>query len=181
MASAPTLPLVPVEEYLNTSYEPDLEYVEGTLVERGMRTIAHNLLERILLFWFAQYENSLGFRALHEVRMQIIDLKRYRIPDVMLCPKPLPAGNICDVVPWVVIEIISPDDKLISTRARFRDYAELGVRHLVLMDPEEYVAYRFDNGSLVQCSFESLPLAGGRTLPFRSEELFEQLRHARYE
>ena len=49
MASAPALPLVSVDEYLNASYEQDMEYVDDLV--RGMPTIAHNLLERILLFW----------------------------------------------------------------------------------------------------------------------------------
>ena len=93
MASAPALPLVSVDEYLNTSYEHDMEYVDGILVERGMPTIAHNLLERILLFWFARFEQDMRFRALHEVRTQIIERARYRIPDIMLCPKPLPTGK----------------------------------------------------------------------------------------
>lgn len=39
MAIAPTVPPVSVDEYLNTSYERDMEYVEGTLVERRMPTL----------------------------------------------------------------------------------------------------------------------------------------------
>lgn len=34
-------PLVSVDEYLNTSYEHDMEFVEGVLVERGILTPAH--------------------------------------------------------------------------------------------------------------------------------------------
>ena len=32
MATAPTLPLVSVEEYLRTSYEPNCEYIDGVLI-----------------------------------------------------------------------------------------------------------------------------------------------------
>ena len=181
MASAPALPLVSVDEYLNTSYEQDMEYVDGILVERGMPTIAHNLLERILLFWFARFEQDMRFRALHEVRTQIIERARYRIPDVMLCPKPLPQGKVCDVVPWVVIEILSPDDRLATTRDRFRDYASLGVHQLILMDPEEYIAYRFEDGSLIQTKFDTLSLPTGSNIPFDSQQIFSRLEQMRFE
>jgi Uma2 family endonuclease len=179
MATAPAVPLVSVQEYLNSSYEHDMEYVDGVLIERGMPTIAHSLLQKLLLFWFAEYEKQLRFVAIHEVRTQIIKGARYRIPDLMLCPQPLPEGKICDVVPWAVIEILSPDDTLANTRDRFRDYAGLGVHQLILMDPEEYIAYRFDNGSLIESRFEELALPEGSTVPFVSAEIFDRLRRAR--
>lgn len=49
MAVAPIPPLVSVEEYLSSSYRPDLEYVDGVLVRRGMPAIAHSLLQMILI------------------------------------------------------------------------------------------------------------------------------------
>ena len=152
MASAPTLPLVSVDEYLNTSYHPDVEYVDGVLVEKGMPTVPHNLLERILLFWFAQFERQMRFKVMHEIRTVIVERARYRLPDIVLVPKPL-RSKICDVVPWVVIEIVSPDDTIKKTRARFIDYTNLGVKHVLQLDPEEYVAHRFDNGSMIETCF----------------------------
>lgn len=164
-----------VDEYLNTSYEPDVEYVDGVLVEKGMPTIAHNFLGRLLLFWFAQFEHQLGFTAMYDVRTQIIQRARYRLPDMMLCPMPLPKGRIVDVVPWVVIEIISSDDTINSTQDRFNDYAGVGVQHVLQMDPEKYIAHRFDNGSMIKTSFKSLALPTG-DVPFDSDELFRRLR-----
>jgi Uma2 family endonuclease len=179
MATAPAAPLVSVQEYLNSSYEHDMEYVDGVLIERGMPTTEHCRLQKLLLLWFVEYEQSFGFEAIHELRTQIIKGARYRIPDLMLCPWPRPESNICDVVPLVVIEILSPDDKLALTRERFRDYAALGVRQLILMDPEECITYRFDNGSLIETTFEKLALPDGSTVPFDSTEIFERLRKQR--
>ncbi len=34
MAALPNLPLISVEEYQNTSYDPDVQFVDGVLVER---------------------------------------------------------------------------------------------------------------------------------------------------
>jgi Uma2 family endonuclease len=174
MAIAPVAPLVSVDEYLNTSYHPDVEYVDGVLVEKGMPTVAHNLLEQVLLFWFAPFAQQFRFKAMHEIRTVIIERSRYRLPDVLIIPKPL-RNRICDVVPWVVIEIVSPDDTIKKTRARFLDYSNLGVKHVLQLDPEEYVAHRFDHGSLIETRFESLELPTG-TVPFNSEELFRRLR-----
>ena len=44
MAALPGSPLVPVDEYLNSSYSPDMEYVDGVLVERNVGTPAHSAL-----------------------------------------------------------------------------------------------------------------------------------------
>ena len=179
MASAPTRPLVPVDEYLNTVYEHDMEYVDGVLVERGMPTIAHSLLQKLVLVWFLEMEAKLRFEALQEVRTQIIERARYRIPDVMLCPLPLPRGKICDVVPWAIIEILSPDDTLAKTRDRFRDYARIGVNELFLLDPEEFIAYRFQDGSLIQTKVATIELPNAVPVPFDSEALFRQLKAKR--
>lgn len=179
MATAPAGPLVSVDEYLKTSYEHDVEYVDGVLIERGMPTVAHSLLQRLLMTWFVRFDKDLGFMALQEVRTQITERARYRIPDTMLCPLPLPQGRICNVVPWAVIEVQSPDDTLGATRDRFEDYRHIGVHTLVLMDPERLIAYRFEEGSLIVTRFEELPLPGPETVPFDSEELFRQLRESR--
>ena len=36
-----TTSFVPVEEYLNTSYEPDCEYVDGEMLQRNMGEPEH--------------------------------------------------------------------------------------------------------------------------------------------
>lgn len=185
MATASALPLVSVDEYLSTSYDRDREFVDGLLVERGMPTIAHSLLQKALLLWFSRFEEQIHFEALPEVRTQITEGARYRILDVMLCPRPLPKGRICDVVPWCVIEIVSPDDTLNETRARFLDYSAIGVQYLVLLDPEEYVSYRWERGSLMQVRLQGIEvnrnIAGPVTIPFDSDTLFEQLKAKREE
>jgi Uma2 family endonuclease len=180
MALAPTTPLVSVDEYLNSSYRPDMEYVDGALVERGMPTIAHSLLQMILIEYFSQYRKALRFLPLPEVRTQIIERARYRIPDIMICPLPLPAGKVVTSIPWAVIEILSPDDRLPDQLQRFRDYKQIGLGHMVLLDPEMLIAFRFEDGSLLQTQFTSLDLPSG-SLPFDTAALFRQLVEQRSE
>jgi Uma2 family endonuclease len=131
------------DEYLNSSYRPDVAYVDGVLVERSMPTIAHGPLQIIIGSYFRIYRKQFGFAALTEVRTQIIERARYRIPDVMLCPVPLPSGTVVTSVPWVTVEILSPDEKLPEQLERFRDYERIGVRHVVLLDPKVRPAGKF--------------------------------------
>jgi Uma2 family endonuclease len=172
--------IVSVDEYLNSGYHPDREYVEGVLVERDVPTISHSLLQILLAVYLDAYRKQFRFAALSEARTQIIERARYRIPDLMLCPLPLPPGNIVNTIPWAVIEILSPDDRLSEQLARFRDYKDIGVHQMVLLDPEELIAYRFENRALTQAPLTSLELPSG-SLPFDTEALFRELVERRSE
>ena len=59
-----------------------------------------------------KYRKALRFAPLPEVRTQIVERARYRIPNVMLCPLPIPDAKVVTSVPWVIIEILSPDGRL---------------------------------------------------------------------
>jgi len=98
----------------------------------------------------------------------------------MLCPLPLPSGRVVTRPPWAVIEILLPDDGLSEQLAGCRDYQQFGVRHVVLLDPENLIAYSFENGALIQTQFTSLELPTGN-LPFDTEALFRQLVEERQE
>ena len=176
MATAPPLPVVPVEEYLNSGYHPEMEYVDGVLVERDVPTIPHALLQRLLIVYFAQFEKSFNFLALPEVRTQIIERARYRVPDILLCGKPVPRGKVVNTIPLAVIEILSPEDRISVMLERFHDYASIGVPQIVMMDPERFIAHRYEDGSLIRTEFDSLSLPAGTTVPFSSQALFERLR-----
>jgi hypothetical protein len=45
MADLPTKSLVAGEEYLSTSYDPDVEYVDGKLMERNLGDWLHSLIQ----------------------------------------------------------------------------------------------------------------------------------------
>src|SRR5437870_4871510 len=44
--------LVPVEEYLSTGYSPDVDYVDGRLVERNVGEYYHSLLQGLVVTYF---------------------------------------------------------------------------------------------------------------------------------
>ena len=46
MATAETSAFIPLETYLHTCYEPDVEYVDGQLEERNVGEFDHNMIQR---------------------------------------------------------------------------------------------------------------------------------------
>ena len=78
---------IPVEEYLHTSYEPDMEYVNGQLVERNVGEYFHSMLQLLIGAELLKRDGR-GFRAFTEQRVRISAEPRYRIPDI--CVKALP-------------------------------------------------------------------------------------------
>jgi hypothetical protein len=67
-----------MDEYLTAGYHPDVEYVDGVLVERDVPTISHSLLQILLGVYLDAYRKQFRFAALPEARTQIIERARYR-------------------------------------------------------------------------------------------------------
>src|SRR5262249_1743340 len=174
MASETAVPLVSVEEYLNTCYlDGDREYVDGMLVERNVGTLPHSLLQKILLKHFAGYENT-GFVVLPECRTRVA-ASRFRVPDIVLIPHPFNRrAKFYDGVPIAVIEILSPEARVNAVLARFQDYDVIGVRFLMQMDPERRVTHLYEHGSLIQRELTSLE-HGEKSIPFDTRVLFAEL------
>jgi len=176
MATAPTSPLVSVEEYLNTSYPGgDREYLDGLVVERNVGTPSHSALQKILIVHLAAFEKSLQIAVRPECRTRIEET-RYRVPDVLVMRRPFRQNSrvVLDP-PLLIIEILSPDDRMRETMQRFREYERFGVPHIVQMDPEDRTTFVFVNGDLVRRDLSSFALPDCGALPFDSRELLARL------
>jgi Uma2 family endonuclease len=127
---------IPVEEYLRTTYRPDMEYVDGELVERHVGEHKHSRLQTLLVLWLGPYERERRFRVLTEQRLLVFGKKhRYRIPDLCLMALPYRSEPVITTPPHLVIEILSPDDETADTLARVADYLRFGIPHIWLADP----------------------------------------------
>lgn len=166
--------VVPVSEYLNTRYRPDVEYVDGALLRRGARTGLSSIFHALLTEYFRRQRKSFGYVVYTEPRTEIVPGARYRLPDVMLAPLPAIAGRVIHRTPWALVEIQSPDDKSRDQWRRFQDYLSIGVPHVILLDPEESLAFRCQPHALVEAALTGLELPTGR-LPFDTASLFRQL------
>ena len=62
--------LISQEEYDHMVFEHDAEYVEGKIIERGMPTQAHGVMQLFLGHLLIMVARSLGFEAMSEVRIR---------------------------------------------------------------------------------------------------------------
>lgn len=125
---------IPLSEYLNTSYRPDREYVDGELRERNLGKYEHARVQALLAIWFGIREAAWGVQVLTEQRLQVAP-GRVRVPDlavVMAGPQP----DILTDPPLLVIEILSPDDTYSDTQERAQDYRAMGVETVWIIDPK---------------------------------------------
>ncbi len=61
-----TTTFIPVEEYLHTSYSPDVDYVDGATKERHVGTRPHAALQMLLAAIFHANRRAWGYFALTE-------------------------------------------------------------------------------------------------------------------
>ncbi len=176
MAALPTLPRVPVEEYLTSSYpDGDREFVDGEVLARSVGTPGHSALQKIPIVHLAAFEKSLQIAVRPECRTRIEET-RYRVPDVAVMQRLFRQNErvVLDP-PLAVIEILSPDDRMRDTLQRFREFEKLGVRYIVQMDPEDRTTFAFVNGDLVRRDFAVFYVPDRGTIPFDTRELLARL------
>jgi hypothetical protein len=60
--------LIPVSEYLSTTYRPDCDYIEGELQERNLGERPHSFLQTILVALFHANRSAWKIVAGTEIR-----------------------------------------------------------------------------------------------------------------
>ena len=129
--------LIPVEQYLNTSYSPDCEYVDGAVVERNVGELPHSLVQRKFIVWLSR--NCPVLQVWPELRVQVSP-SRFRVPDVCVTQS-VPGTDVLHTPPLIVLEILSKDDSLSALQERIDDYLAFGVPHVWIVDPRRRVGY----------------------------------------
>jgi Uma2 family endonuclease len=176
MAALPDPPLVSVEKYLATSYpDGDREYLDGLVVERNLGSDPHSALQQILAEYLGSQARQLGLSVRPECRTQTT-ATRYRVPDILVLARPYKTvhGAVVDA-PFLVVEILSPDDRQMDTLQRFREYELRGVQHIVQMDPEDRATFVFSGGALLPRELEGFEVPGRGFLRFDLRELYARL------
>jgi Uma2 family endonuclease len=123
-----------IAEYLQTTYRPDCEYIDGEIRERNVGKWEHARVQWLLAVWFGKHEQAWGITGSTEQRMQVSP-SRIRVPDlVVLTPGPQP--DVLIAPPLLVIEVLSPDDTYSDTQERAQDYWNMGVKTVWIVDPK---------------------------------------------
>jgi Uma2 family endonuclease len=164
-----------LDEYLNTTYQPDMEFVDGLLVARNVGTQRHSLLQGLVVFCFQQYRKSHRLRIFPGARLQVA-ARRYRIPDVLVLEIPYSHGKIITDVPAITVEIKSPDDTFDEIVDKCLEYESLGVRNILVLDPDNRRAFLFEQNNLRLLTGSSAQLnLAQTTLDFPFAEMFAEL------
>jgi len=137
-----------VDEYLHMCFEPHAEYVEGQIVERSVPNEEHSSMQSYLIEQLRLLGRGHNFVVRPELRIQTTP-SRFRIPD--LCLRHRETDQI-----ELTIEIISPDDALSEVWQKIREYLNLGIPAVWLIDPATRTgemhsadAVERDNGGLM--------------------------------
>ena len=132
--------LISVEEYLNTTYRPDVEYVDGEIQERNLGEFDHADLQAALSTVLRNRQQEWKIRVLVEARVRVAQ-KRFRIPDVCVLGAGLEREQIIRHAPLLCIEVLSSRDRLNAMRKRVQDFLDMGVAEVWIFDPETRMAY----------------------------------------
>ena len=163
-----------VTEYLQTSYRPDREYVDGEVRERNVGKWEHARVQWLLAGWFMNHESQWGVIGSTEQRVQV-SVDRVRIPDLVVVESG-PQPEVLTAPPLLVIEILSPDDSYSDTQERAEDYLAMGVRTVWIVDPRTRTG-RMCNGA-VWAAAKRLE-APGTPLFVNLDEIFQYLDSSR--
>jgi len=150
------------EEYRNTMYHPDCDFVDGYLEHRrppeGFYTEQekkdlfvgereHSRLQKLLILWLGAHESQWAIDGLPE---QLIDASatRARVCDVCVLRADAPRESVIQTPPLLCIEILSPKDRLSRAKIVLEDYRLMGVPHIWLIDPIKRKAWIYDSTGL---------------------------------
>ncbi len=152
-------PHVSVEVYLRTVYEPDCEYIDGRVEERNFGEYDHGYLQLLLGTLFTNHRKDWGVRTVIDVRTQV-GPSHFRVPDLSVLRVDAPKERILTHPPLIVIEILSPEDRLARFQDRIDDYVEFGIEHIWILDPETRRAWTADRDGLHPAQSGELTVPG---------------------
>ena len=164
MATTPSL--ISIEEYLHTSYHPDVHYVDGILEERhgtgenhALGEFEHNTFQIAIgsAFWIRRAVWNI--RPVTQQRIRV-GSNRVRICDVAVLRSDAPREQVVITAPLICIEILSPEDRLSRAKEVLADYFALGVSNIWLIDPIRRSAFTFGANGLQEADPTNLQVPG---------------------
>ncbi len=160
-----TTSLLTADQYLKTHFEgPEPEFVHGELIERSMPNLTHGRLQHLL----SVHLHGAGF-CVSEVRMRLAsDL--IRIPDVAVFHD-APPESVPSSPPFVVVEIVSPDDRHEELLLKLDQCRDWGVEHIWIVQPELKKLHSYDARGLTEVRRFELAAA---KIAIDAEQLFAE-------
>jgi len=138
------------------SDRPDVEYVRGEIVERGMPDLVHSGVQKRLIVIFSTVEDLHRVYAFPELRLQLAE-DVFRVPDVTVFSGVPPSQLVPDRPPLCVVEIVSRDDRYTELLQKLDEYHRWGVPHIWVVDPWLDRLSVYDGSDLRQTTELALP------------------------
>ena len=141
--------LVSVEEYLNTTYRPDCDYVDGEVLKRNLGERDHSNLQTELAVYFRNRKREWKAFAYVEQRIQVSN-RRFRIPDVCVLVGKDNTDPIFRRPPFICIEVLSKDDTLEGLQDKIDDYLKFGVAYVWVINPRSRRAWAYTQDGIAE-------------------------------
>ncbi len=136
MAAAALPALITIEEYLASTYEPDLEFVDGVLEEKIKGERDHGFLQMMIGTWFNNHRAEWNIDVLAEYRTRT-SKNRVRLPDICVVYQGASSERVRVTAPLLCIEILSPEDRPGRVMKRLDDFVQMGAENLWILDPSD--------------------------------------------
>ena len=135
--------LVPVEEYLRTTYKPACDFLDGILRQKSLPAYKHGKMQFRVLTLISQA--GLAFEATPEQTVRV-SAKKFLVPDVAVqrtseLQQPYPEKPI-----HLCVEILSPEDRFSLMTEKCETYHDWGVRHCWIVDPDNKECWEYQAG-----------------------------------
>ena len=138
-----------LEKYLNTSYHPDREFVDGLVVERNLGERTHSRLQGELIMQMHHRSKACGIQVFPGVRVQVSPT-RIRVPDLTVIKRSQLQGEIFKNPPYLCIEVLSKDDTLDYMQEKIDDCLGFGVSYVWIVNPRLRKGYIATKAGMVE-------------------------------
>ena len=156
--SMATKMLLSREEYLQTSFEnPEPDYVDGELMERPIPNFSHGRTQVLLSDAFMPCEKRKELFRAPEIRFPVA-LNKFRVADFGLFTRP--QRDLPEDAPYMVVEIVSPDDRHEELITKLAEYEDAGIKFIFLADPPLRKLSRYQRGDLINVPALEMPEYG---------------------
>jgi Uma2 family endonuclease len=148
---------VTAEQYLHMTFEYDAEFVHGEILERAMPDRLHSKIQLRILMAIGRLIQSYPLFPYPELLMRL-QPGLYRIPDVSVFVRQDPRESVPNSPPYLVIEILSKDDRHYDLMEKLEEYRVWGVQNIWVVDPYSKRLSLYNESGLQ--NVPSLALAG---------------------
>lgn len=151
--------LLSIEEFREryADEKPYYEYWFGEPIQKSAPTWLHSLLQAIL----TEFLSREGYRSGPEVELRVDPdwQPKADVAAALLVEQPYPTKPVD-----VVVEVLSPEDRMSRVFEKSRQYARIGVPAIFVMDPEARYAWQWSRETANLERIDAMHLPNGREI-----------------